>query len=470
MKFIILIPALIAVFPLSGKILGSAKWYRAVWILLGFFCFGVTLSSSFAMSVYAWPFWNGHVKGFEITALDLLALALFLAQRQSSKLSYVETKFPLKAQATVFLLAALFSVAMSSLPIASGFYLWQCIRIVFITYVVWKGCAGDEKVAGYLFLGLGIGLCLEAVVVLWLKVTTGVVQSTGTFGHQNMLGMATHFVVFPFAAMILSRKTTLWEKSVVLGGAVIVILTASRATIGLFGLGLATVLILSVFLHPNARKLGMLLVFLAASAVAIPLALSSLDNRFGGAPLSDEYDERAAYAAAAKAMSAAYPLGVGANTFVVVANSKGFYANAGVAPVFNSLSGHVHNVYLLILAEMNIVGLAAFIWGLAIVIVSCFRGAVREPESERGAMLLGIFVTFTIVAAHSWFEWVFITAAEQYFSAVAGGVGLALSKKRPNAPPQKSASKVSRAERPESRPGQSAPSGQGQPRVDQWQC
>jgi O-antigen ligase len=180
----------------------------------------------------------------------------------------------------------------------------------------------------------------------------------------------------------------------------------------------------------------MLMVFLAASAIAIPLALSSLDNRFGAAPLADEYDERAAYGEAARAMASAHPLGVGSNTFVVVANSEGFYARAGVAPVFTSLSGHVHNVYLLIMAEMNVVGLAAFVWGLLVVAVSCLRGAMRDPASARGASLIGIFVSFAIVLTHSWFEWVFITATGQYFAAVAGAAGLALSKLRPDPVPQ----------------------------------
>ncbi len=465
MKFIILIPALICVFPLSGTIRKNAKWYRAVWILLGFFCFGITFSSSFAMSVYAWPYWNGHVKGFEITALDLLAFALFLAQGQPAKQSQADVRYPLRAQVTVFLLAASFSVAMSSLPIASGFYLWQSIRLAFVSYVVWKGCTGDKKVAEYVFLGLAIGICIEAIVVLWFKVTTGVVQSTGTFGHQNMLGMVIHFVVFPFVAIILNRKSKLWEKSVVLSGAAIAILTASRASIGLFGLGVAAVMILSMAIHPSVKKFKMLMVLLVASAIAIPLALNSLGSRFGDVPLSDEYDERAAYSAAAWAISSAYPLGAGANTFVVVANSEGFYANAGVAPVSSSLSGHVHNAYLLILAEMNVVGLAAFVWGLAVVMVSCFGGAIREPESERGALMLGILVAFTIVAVHSWFEWVFITATGQYFSAVVGAVGIALSGMRTDVPPPESVPKVLSSERPDVRPLQATPSGRSQQRT-----
>ncbi len=434
MKFLFLIPAILCLSPLSGKIRDSSKWYRAVWILLGFSCFGVTFSSYFAMSVYAWPEWNGHVKGFEITILDLLAFALFLAQRKPVQPDQVSLKFPLKAQATVYLLAVSFSVAISHLPIASSFYLWQCIRLAFLTYIVWRGCSSDGKVAEYLLLGLGIGLCVEATVVLWLKITTGVVQSTGTFGHQNMLGMVTYIVILPYASIILSRQTTFWEKSVVLSGVMIVILTASRATIGLSGLGVTAVLLMSIYLHPNARKFGMLIAFLVSGAIAVPLALNSLETRFGDAPLSDEYDERAAYVSAALAMSAAYRLGVGANTFVVAANAEGFYADAGVAPIYSSLSGHVHNAYLLILAELNVVGLVAFLWGLAIVIVSCLKGAVREVTNDRGAVLLGIFVAFAVLVVHCWFEWIFITGTAQYFSAVVGAMGLALSKRFPDTP------------------------------------
>src|SRR5690606_8871892 len=98
-----------------------------------------------------------------------------------------------------------------------------------------------------------------------------------------------------------------------LSAAMVAVLTASRAALGLTALGLAFVLVLSGLRRWTGRKafiaaLGLLLVGCLA-----PLAMSSFERRFAATPFERDYGEREAFNRAAALMLADHPMGVGAN-------------------------------------------------------------------------------------------------------------------------------------------------------------
>src|SRR3546814_5640016 len=92
--------------------------------------------------------------------------------------------------------------------------------------------------------------------------------------------------------------------------------------------------------------------------VIVPIAATSFGERFAnGADATGPDGERQAFERAAKPMWRDHPMGVGANQYVVVANSQGYSQNAGVVWNYRSRSAHVHHIYLLAAAETGWLGL-----------------------------------------------------------------------------------------------------------------
>lgn len=358
--------------------------------------------------------WPGYVKGLEVSLLDVLALAIYFAYPK------VRVKSPFLIALPVYILAVLASVAISGTAEATLFYAWQLSRVLLLFVAVAKVCQ-DERGPPALLAGLTAGLCFQAGFAIQQRLS-GLIQSSGTFGHQNLLGMVSHFVVFPALALLLvdgKRRAPLFG---VVSGAIVVILGASRATIGLAGVGYVSLLLLSIVRKPTARKSMIVGLGMVALAVASPLALSSLQKRFDVAPLSTDYDERGSFERAAKMAIADHPFGVGANQYVVVANTQGYSERAGVIWNAGSRGANVHNTYLLVWAETGFLGLAAFIGFILTPILIAFRSAWRNRKDQRGDLMLGFGVSALIVSLHSFYEWIFVEYAVQSLFAINAGM------------------------------------------------
>jgi O-antigen ligase len=282
-----------------------------------------------------------------------------------------------------------------------------------------KACA-DKRVPAAILVGMAIGLCMEAFVVVWQRFGLGVIQTTGTFPHQNSLGLASHFVVFPVFALLLAGQQGWQTYLAPAAGAVVAVLTASRATLGLNAAGLALVFAFSAMRRWSSRKAKVMLLGVAVVVALTPIALSSYERRFAAVPLSDDYDERAAFERAASMILADHPLGVGANNYVVVANAGGYMDRARVA--FTSRSTSVHNAYWLTAAELGYFGLFGFIALLARLTTRAFVIGWRNRNDSRGDLLLGLGVSILMMSIHCYFEWIIFVGPIQYLLALNAGL------------------------------------------------
>src|SRR6185437_9519236 len=113
---------------------------------------------------------------------------------------------------------------------------------------------------------------------LWQRFGLGILQTGGTVGHQNTLGIISHIVIFPFCALMLAGRGKL-PPTVVLCGLIIEVLTASRATIGLGAIGFVLVFLISIMRQWTLRKSAVLLLAVITFATLTPLALLSLEQR-----------------------------------------------------------------------------------------------------------------------------------------------------------------------------------------------
>ena len=367
------------------------------------------------MAFNSWVQWPGFVKGAEISILDVLALAVYLS------LPRTHHKLPFRLSMAFYFFTVLLSAFQSPVPMASLLYAWQLARMLLVYAVVVKASA-DERVVPALLTGMVIGLSFEACIAIWERVGLGVLQVGGSLVDKNYLGLMSHFVVFPWFALLLAGQRG-WRPILgPLAGVVVEVLTVSRATIGLAAAGYAGLFLLSAVRGWTSRKAILALAGSLAMVVVTPLVVASLEQRFSQhTGVQNDYDERAAFEKAAGMIIADHPFGVGANYYVVIANTEGYNNRAGVAPTAGSDSTNVHNVYLLVAAESGYIGLFAFLIVLLQPLIVAFRCGWRNRGDRRGDLLLGLGASLLIVYIHSYFEWIFITASAQYMFALNAG-------------------------------------------------
>jgi O-antigen ligase len=413
MKWTIFAIGLIGMVPLIQVLRRKPLEQPWIWILLGFFPVLLSVVPYLNLSAIAWPIWPGNVKGFQITALDLYALAVYVALPRGRQ------PIPFRLSMIFYFSAVLLSIFFAQVSFAAVFYAWQLARMFLIYAVVIKSGA-DERIVGWLMKGMAAGLVLEAFMTIWERFVQGIIQTGGSFGHQNYLGMTSYFVIFPFFALLMAGQRGWLTAITPLAGTIIWVLTASRATLGLGGFGLIALFIVSALRKWTARKARVLLFGAVILAILIPVGLSSLETRFAANPLADDYDERAVLIDVAAKILSDHPMGIGANNFTLVANTGGYYARAPLS--WMSSGAIVHNIYWLTAAETGYLGIIALVILLLHPLVVALHCGWRHRKDQRGDLLLGIGMALLIVYIHSYFEWIFLTMDIQYLFAIMVGL------------------------------------------------
>ncbi len=408
--FVLAVPVAIA----CGGLLRSAKAGSSVaWILLGL--------SPFLLS--AIPFadigllvadWRGHTHGATISLSDLIAIALFIS------LFGTKGKVYFVVPALFFLIPLIMSIFQTDVPMSSFYFLWKILKTYFIAYVVSIG-GRDQAVIRWILIGAGLGVVMESFVAFYQHFGLHIRQAPGTFGHQNSLGLAMHFAVIPLFAAFLSGRMGWFGAAVAAAGGIIAISTASRATIGMYAAGLILMFMFSFFWSRTNRKMIVGVLGLVFGIVVSALAYQSLQTRFSEAPLSTDYDERVALANAAKAMVRDRPFGVGANNFVVVMNIGGYGERAEVSWSTGS-KAIVHNIYLVVAAELGILGLLAWLVLILSPPVRVLAYMFSGRAGKDAELLAGLSLALVIVYLHSLYEWILFSDEPLYLMAMTFGM------------------------------------------------
>jgi hypothetical protein len=415
MKWAFLIVLALLVFPLSTRLRNNPDLKLRVYALVGFLPF-VLGNWHLYWAILNWE-WVGYVKGAEVSLLDFIALSLCLS------LPRPERRLPFRRSMAIYIAVTALSAIQALYPVAALFYPLQLGRTFLVCAAVYRGICVDQRVPEAILKGLAAGIFLEVACAVWQR-AHGVVQTYGTLSSQNHLGIISQFVIFPFFAAILGGRRGRLAPAVVVAGLVIAVLTASRGTIALDFLGLATVFVLSALGQWSSRKSKVLWAGVGASVVFALFAASSLQQRFHGGPelgLSQEDSERLMFKEAAADMLADHPMGVGANHFNMVANVGGYFTRVGEmwGP---GRASNVHNVYWLVAAETGYIGLIAFVAYLLMPMIAALRCGFRHRMEPRGDLLLGLGVALLVVYVHSFEEWIFVVIETQYLLAVTFGL------------------------------------------------
>jgi O-antigen ligase len=373
------------------------------------------------VAVISWQEWPGFVSGIEFSVLDALALALYLS------LPGGPHPLPFRLSMALYFLAVLLTTLQARVPMAALFYPWQLARMFLVYATVTKGVRADPRVAPSLIKGMAAALIMEAGIAIWQRFGLSIIQVYGTYSAQNQLGLISHLVVFPFFALWLTGPCGWLPPVVVIAGTVIQMLTLSRATLGIGGFAFAIVILLSSVRQWTPRKM---LVWLGGATMVVilaPLTLSSFAQR-------DEVDNttgsdiaRESFKRAAVMILSDYPLGIGSNQYLTVANSEGYDDQAGV--VGTQRVSIVHNSYLLVAVENGYIGLIFLIVFLLCPLTTAFCCGWRYRRDQRGDLLLGLGVGLLAVYIHAYFEWVFLDFQTQYILSFALGLVAGLAQR-----------------------------------------
>ena len=378
--------------------------------ILPFLLSGLNLTAS----PIAWPHWPGPVKGLDVSLIDGVALAVLLSTRR------VSTPVAIKVSFAIYALAVFISTLTSEVWMASFFYLWQLARTALIYMAISRACVTIKGGPLAVVSGLGAGLIFQSGVAL-LQYLGGDPQAGGWFGHQNLLGMASHFGIFPAVALLLAGLFPMRALAVVVAGVLIAFTGGSRATIGLFAIGLVFTWILSVWHQPSGRKSAIGFGMVVALVLAAPVLWSAVERR-SDAERADSNKMRSQMIDAARMIISDYPMGVGPNRYVVVANTGGYAARAGIAWNPANREAPVHNSYYLVTAEMGWLGLLGLVALLGSIIGVAVVGMRKASDGLEGELLVGVTASIIIFAIHAYFEWITMFYNIHYLAGITLGL------------------------------------------------
>lgn len=392
---------------------------QAKWAYFGLGLLPFTLNSwNLDGSLINWAAWPGYVKGIVLTMMDALALAVIMTHRSPRGLP------PLSGYLIAYILAAFLSVAMADVPMGSLFYPFQLLRVLIVMVAVAK-IVHDERAFTWLAMGLAAGISYQAGFCIWQRVN-GAFQTSGTMGHQNLLGLMAQFVLILLLALLAQGSRNRLVMLGVVSSLTVIGLGASRGAVGFSLLGVSLFMVLSILRQPTRRKWQVGGFAALALVLTSPLIVQGMNNRFEQLARNGQSEgldlERQAFERAAKAMLADHPFGVGANQYVVVANAQGYSARAGVIWNWTSRAANVHNTYLLVAAETGWLGLLTFIVMFAAIGLAGWRFAFQDRRDPRGEVVLGCAVTITVMAVHIQYEWIWVLYQAQYAFAIMIGI------------------------------------------------
>src|SRR5438445_8874185 len=241
MKWVVFVAALLSVYPFGCWLRDRPHFQLRVWTLLGFLPFFQPLDIGIISDQYH----PGDSHGIEVALIDLLGLSLFVAHKRSAQ------PLPYRAAMAVYLAVAVLSMTQAPSVMVAFFYVWKLLRMYFL-FVVVVYAGRDREVPPAILRGMALGTLYELILALWQRYALGVHQVTGSFVHQNTLGVVLNLVLMAPVAVVLARRADWLTTLAPIAGMVTVVLTLSRGAIIFFAAGLILVHLLSMVKRATA--------------------------------------------------------------------------------------------------------------------------------------------------------------------------------------------------------------------------
>jgi hypothetical protein len=394
-KWIVFFAAILVVVPLLAHRASVSPLARKIIVgLVGFSVFHVIDINLISDETY-----RGDSTGVEVTAIDLMVLSLFIAQRvrkaprlEGPKLTFVRL---------FYLAAAVASLLAAPLLLRSSFSVWKLLRM-FFAFSVMAVELTDMAQARAALIGLGAGVLTQAGLALEQRYLQGLVRVVGSQPHPNSLAMLCNLVTPVALSLWLAGHSRRFNAAIVLAGSLCVILSLSRG--GIMMLAVSTTLCVAVSLakEMNLRKLAVVGTLMVGGLIGLAKSIDSILERFSSAPAAS-VEARDKFNHAAEAMARDNPFtGVGINMFSHVLEHGGYADQFELASV--DRNGIAHHIYWLTAAELGYIGLAAYVLLLASVLWMAVR--LARSRGVRGDIALGMAAGLFVTYVQGTAEWI----------------------------------------------------------------
>lgn len=394
MKWVVFAVALFVCVPVIAR--WCARSARAQEILVGAIAFD--LFNPAHVNFFSDENYRGDSRGLEITTVDLMVLALFVAQLLRGVRAPSGTRFGVVR--ALYLAALLLSLSASPDLLRSLFSVWKLLRMFFAFSVLTTAFAEIALVQAAL-MGLAIGVTSQGLLGLYQKYAFHMVRVVGSQSHPNSLAMLVNLIAPIAFSLILAGSARRIALVVFVFAGMCDIFSLSRGGMMMFGLGAAVVTCASFARGVNARKVKIVMGLLVGVVAVLAKSAETIIKRFTEAPKESE-EARRLFNLAAKEMAAEHTFGIGINQYSWVLDHGGYADRLGLFE--GDRNGIAHHIYWLTAAETGYGGLAAYAALLASVLWAALR-ATRMP-GVRGEIAIGVVVGLTVTYIQGTAEWI----------------------------------------------------------------
>jgi hypothetical protein len=379
---------------------------------------------SFDINLIGRRFYRAATRGIEISFVDLVAIILLLTVPKSGRS---------ERPATYWLIWAYIAYAGLSIPLSEPmlfgtFELVKLLRGLLIFAAIARYVRGVRELR-VLMIGVVLTVFYQAYFALEQRYVQGIHRIPGTLDHPNNLATFANFCAPILLTAALADYPKKYTRAFVAGFAlcaVCVILTISRTGFAVIGLTTLLVVATCVKVEFTPKKAAMALVAVILVAGALFKAQDSLASRYGSATLEEEAKSdrgRGLYFRLGAAVFAERPFGVGLNNWSWVVTNDFYpvlglpnkpYENTDVDwskysenEAENMVAPPAHNLWILTLGEVGIIGFGLFVAIWYRWMSMSFRFVGRRPSDAVSRYGAGVFfgmlsLTLTTMTEYSY--------------------------------------------------------------------
>lgn len=411
--------------PLLGIALSTRrKWQR---VLFGFMMAMPSLQPGrITFMLGSIDTYRGHAKGYEVSFVEVFALALIIAVLKGPREPSMPRRPKLPRGTFIYLtfcFICLCSIVNAWEPtyVLMAFTRFVKATLIFVAAALYLRDDKDMRAA---IGGLAISMVVQAYICLKMRYLEGYFQIKGWFEHQNPMSMWAYMsacVVFA-AAMHkeVKGKLLLLCLAAFASAGLCVLLSVSRAALAAYAIGAAVVLFMAWIRGPGLRTTMMSLLGMFGATLVLLFAMDSINSRLKEVKESKEKyaeDLRPVLNRQCKAMLNDYPLlGLGWNNYGIANSRPRGFKYSEILEEWDRERGFAiidenywtnpltESLYWLLLAENGWLGWGFFLLFEAITLWCGFQAVRHGGKSLLGYASFGILVALLICYPHGMVE------------------------------------------------------------------
>lgn len=404
-KIAMLVPIYLVLAPLLGLAIRRLRPAQcAVFFLM---LFGAFLQYRWISTSPGFPqdfFYRGHTRGFECTAMEVLAVILIFAGRGP-----VQFRGPwLPPGVWMYLLycfVASLSIFNSPQPNFTMMAIVKFTKISLVAVAAFQFLRQEKDIRFWL-KSTAVMLIIHAWVCLYFKYVHHVYQVRGWFEHQNSMSMFTYMLGLPMLAAAMaktrSRNETILYSLGYIGAGISIMCGLSRVSMLAFMTGTAMVVLLSLRDKVTLRRTAVVLIMAAIGLLGLIVSSDTIVRRFQDEGNTASKMTRQLLNEASRDMISDHPfIGTGWNTYGILINPPYTYGDRfdeyarliGKRGYRDSPFGKPisESWYYLVMAETGLPSMLVLLLFLLTTLYWCGRLIWHYRGRFLGAVAIGLF-------------------------------------------------------------------------------